>query len=564
MPKHNSASFPTYVSFYNMTGEPFSDNAEDGLFYAEPTRKQKLDILLHLTQYGNELMLVTGPDGCGKTTLLQQFQRQALDTWKIARIDAKTGIDERKLIQQLFHQMNLEFHGATHTELLEQLERHFDSLQHSTHQAVLLIDNAEQLPVTALNRALELASLNNTDNKPLLRVILFGNEQLEANFSDPLLGQQASIVRRSIELPAFTQEHTAHYILHRLSAVQFVDNKLFTESALHKIHKQSHGWPKEINRLAHNLLIETLPNTATSKSLSTFKLPRAAAALAGITAISALLFYQDEFNTWLDAGTTSQITGSPSQPSTQQLNETITMPLALPSTQEDHQENTMTPGPHPEDATIMSPPLAATSEDSPTETLAFTDAQKAAIASELNTKVNTEINAEEPNNIPITLETTNPAAQPDITLSADANTIEPDNNVHSPDAASQPTTASTVTASTHSSLPLEGVPSDLPGKRQAWILQQNPSHYTLQLVAGNNIETLHKYIQRYSPQSPFAIYRSTRENQPWYGLVYNSFASKQQAFNAVKQLPKQTQRQKPWVREWSALQNELSTTPPKP
>ena len=122
---------PPYAAYYGMAREPFGSTIEDELFYAEPTRKQRLDILLHLAQYGNELMLVTGPEGSGKTTLLQQFQNKALDSWSIAHIDAKEGMDERKLVQQLYHQMGMKFHGATHTELLENMGRHFNSLQHS-------------------------------------------------------------------------------------------------------------------------------------------------------------------------------------------------------------------------------------------------------------------------------------------------------------------------------------------------------------------------------------------------------------------------------------------------
>jgi len=264
MNEHIPTSAPSYVIAYGMSREPFSDAIENDLYYTEPARKQKLDILLHLTQYGNELMLVNGPAGSGKTTLLQQFQRHALDIWKVASIDAGEGVDERKIIQQLFHQMGLEFQGATHVELLEHLEHYFDSLQRNAHQAVMLIDNAQQLPVTALKHVLQLASLTNTENKPLLRVILFGDSSLDDRFSDPLLEHHATIIRRNIVLPAFTSEHTSQYIRSRLAAAHYAQKKPFTESVLQKIHKQSKGWPGKINELAHNVLIESQPTAATS------------------------------------------------------------------------------------------------------------------------------------------------------------------------------------------------------------------------------------------------------------------------------------------------------------
>ena len=198
---------PTYVTQYQMTREPFGETIENDLYYAEPGRQQKLDILLHLTQYGNELVIVTGPTGSGKTTLLHQYLNKGLDTWSVAHIDAQNGIDERKLLQQLFHQMGMEFHGATHLELFKRMKHHFDALQHNARQAVMLVDNAEQVPVTALKRILEMAELTSADNKPLLRVILFGTNRLNENFDDPLLEQYDHVIRRNVELMPFDQEH---------------------------------------------------------------------------------------------------------------------------------------------------------------------------------------------------------------------------------------------------------------------------------------------------------------------------------------------------------------------
>lgn len=572
MNEHASTSPSSYVITYGMSREPFGDAIEDDLFYAEPARKQKLDILLHLTQYGNELMLVTGPEGSGKTTLLQQFQLHALATWKIARIEAKNGIDERKLVQQLFHQMGLEFHGATHTELLEHLEHHFDSLQHSARQAVMLIDDAEHLPVTALKRVLELASLTSKDNKPLLRIILFGTSKLDENFSDPLLGTFASIVRRNIELPAFDSEHTAHYIFHRLSAAHCNDNKPFTESALQRIYKHSHGWPGQINQLAHNRLIEASLAATPGNTTTTFNVPRAIAALIGITLISLLLIFQDDFNHWLD-GTENQTTAS------QQLGSES----ATPS------EETPAPSTMPRvDSPVVAPAGNAPSDEQYVDT-SMDDFTATVKQTEKPQPTTTATNEE-----PKTEKLASPFA-PTTPPSTDATPL-PDDNAKpasvaaSPESASAVMPATTIAATTDSmhrtaakpltpktvssptvaaipspaaakpQIPATEIPADLPGLREAWILEQNPEHYTLQLVAGKNIDTLRKFIQRHALSESIALYRSTRKNQPWYGLVYRTFPTKQAAIDARSHLPKSLQRLKPWVRNLGALQKELRKT----
>lgn len=520
MNEHTSTSSHSYVISYGMSREPFGDKIEDDLFYAEPTRKQKLDILLHLTQYGNELMIVTGPTGSGKTTVLQQFQLHALDTWKVARIEAKNGIDERKLVQQLFHQMNLEFHGATHAELLEHLEHHFDSLQHSARQAVMLIDDAEQLPVTALNCVLALAKRTSKDNKPLLRIVLFGNEQLEENLADPLLDQYNTIVRRNIDLPVFDSEQTAHYILHRLSAANFADNKPFTDAALQKIHKQSHGWPGEINQLAHNLLVESAPTVATDTTknkASTFNTSRAILAAVGITVISVLLYFQDDFNAWIDNNTDETATTS--------------LPLALPTAPPTDAQPEGAGATEPKTETAMEAPQTQPSED------------PAVILAQMYGKSDSEAS-------------TAPTVEPPATSIATPAKIEladkKDVKVSRPTA-----TAPTITTPTAAITPSSAIPADLPGHRTDWILKQNPEHYTLQLVAGNNIKTLRTFIELHSLTEPLAIYRSTRKNKPWFGLIHGSFPNIRQANDARDRLSKTLRQTKPWVRQLSPLQKEL-------
>jgi DamX protein len=570
MNEHTSTSSSSYVISYGMSREPFGDAIEDDLFYAEPARKQKLDILLHLTQYGNELMLVTGPEGSGKTTLLQQFQLHALDTWKIARIEAKNGIDERKLVQQLFHQMGLEFHGASHAELLEHLEHHFDSLQHSARQAVMLIDDAEQLPVTALKRVLELASLTSKTHKPLLRIILFGTGKLEENFSDPLLGSFSHIVRHNIELPAFDSEHTAHYIFHRLSAAHGNDNKPFSESTLNRIHKQSQGWPGKINQLAHNRLIEASLAATPGNTTSTFNVPRAIAALIGITLISALLFFQDEFNQWLD-GTENQTTAAQQQAIVQHLHLKPESEPEKPA--EATTESTTMPS-------VASPTIAATSTTEPpvdTSMDDFTATVKETESAQQMTLATDKT--------PTTEKQESPFAPP-ATPSTDAkallgDTAKPALVTASPDSASAVMSATTIAATTDSmkrtatdqlnlktgspatakpQTPPAEIPIDLPGYRENWILKQNPEHYTLQLVAGKNVDTLRQFIQEHTLSESIALYRSTRKNQPWYGLVYRTFPNKQAAIDARSRLPKSLQRLKPWVRNLGALQKELRKT----
>lgn len=534
---------PPYIDYYGMTREPFGAAIEDDLFYAEPTRKQRLDILLHLAQYGNELMLVTGPEGSGKTTLLQQFKSKALDTWSIAHIEGKDGIDERKLVQQLFHQMGIEFHGATHAELLKTLEHHFDSLQRSARQAVLLIDDADQLPVTTINRVLEIAALTNIENKPLLRIILFGAPELETIFSDTQIQLPENLVRRTLDLSPFDNEHTAYYVLHRLSAAGFVANKPFTENVLHKLHKQSGGWPGRINDLTHNLLVDSLPATTTGKASdegATVKPLRVIAAIAVITLMGSILVWQDDINNWLAPGKT---------PADSRLDQVAKLapfeatpkitPAPDPVQQEDSAPDIATAAPE----IIPEPALESTEENTPPQPASEAARDRKASLGEVLDSISTHA-PDADTDINKTPEPT-----PNETVAAaSAEKLQPVDQ-------KQPTQAST---------PKETAKDlqQLPSRQEDWILGQNPKHYTLQLVAGKRIATIRKFIREHSLQNDLVFYRTTRHDKPWFGLLLGAYPGKQEAIDARSRLPKDLRTLTPWVRKLADVQKDIHKTRP--
>ena len=75
---------PEYLAHYGMHRAPFSAAIENDMYYVEPTRKQRLDVLLHLTQYTNELLVVTGEQGMGKTMSCSSLSIVLANTGKSA------------------------------------------------------------------------------------------------------------------------------------------------------------------------------------------------------------------------------------------------------------------------------------------------------------------------------------------------------------------------------------------------------------------------------------------------------------------------------------------------
>jgi DamX protein len=539
-----------YLAYYGMTREPFAGGQDDDIFYAEPGRKQRLDLLLHLTQYGNELLFVTAPEGYGKTTLLNQFQAHALETWNTVRLDAANIPDERKLVQQLCREFGVEYQNTAHAEILHALSHFLDGLLHNAHQGVVLLDNAHLLSPTALKRLTDLSTSTGKDNKPLLRVILFGEDSLSINLKDPALGQLADAPKRHLDLPPFSEEESIHYILHRLSWARFADTEPFTDAALQKICKEAGGNPASLNQLAHQLLLDSLPlkKETASPILEGMGLHRPVQLAAGLAALAIIVLLL--ISQWDSLFEPEEVATAP----------TVKKPLALPAmepdtgsqmpTMEDHPLSSEDDGSSPEEPSHMAeiaPPPTTDDLTLPQEVLTEGAGSEAPLQGS-ESKAATE--TAQPMLPPLGITEDN---------STTAQTTPETTRPEPPQAqAITPASPQTTTPPVDKSKPVSEE-AQLPARGEDWIRHQSPGAYTLQLVAGRQPATLTRFIAEHhlGNSQELAYYQGTRDGAPWHGLIYGSYPNKQAAIDARSRLPEDLRRGTPWVRDFAGLQNSL-------
>jgi len=511
----NNVELPPYVSFYGLARDPFSQETEADIYYSEPNRKQRLDVMLHLAEYGNEVVVVIGPKGSGKTALLQQFEKNKHDNWVVAPITAQEGFDERKFLQQLYRQLNLKYRGPTYNELLNYIQKHFRHLHENAQIPIILIDNAEKLPVTALKKVLEIASLTDDKSKPLIRVMMFATENIKENLKQPQLTHLANIPMRSLDLPPLTEEQTAHYILHRTLAAKFTNKEIFNDATLIRVFRDSYGWPARINEVCQEILLNSLPKKQqemlpeiASKSRSPRKLITAIILIA-IIAGAGFVASQGDINSLLDQGQkliaslTSKQTATKTDTSDKQATATKPKPFSPPA------------------------PLASKEPESLADKLRKRDASYQ------------EINKQAGDKAAIVM---TPSSRQEI----------------------KPDTKPTVKQETN---PVMDILPELAQLKiqhgNVWIMQQNPGHYTMQVVAGQSVKTIEEFLDEHKVKDNIALYKSSRKDQPWYGLIYGNYENKALAVSAVSQLPKSVQKANPWIRDFNGIQNDIRKTQAK-
>lgn len=88
---------------------------------------------------------------------------------------------------------------------------------------------------------------------------------------------------------------------------------------------------------------------------------------------------------------------------------------------------------------------------------------------------------------------------------------------------------------------------------EEWVATQNPKYYTLQLASSTNQQLIDKYYRENELEGHAGYYRSKREGEEWFALVYGAYPSVQDAKDAIETLPQDLKKWSPWVRNIKSI-----------
>ncbi|RKG83148.1 AAA family ATPase [Corallococcus sp. CA049B] len=245
----------TYLDFFELTQEPFSNAPVSRFYYNSAQHSQALTRLMHAVGYMKGLSILIGDIGAGKTTLA----RRMLDSLPESEYEAAllviihSGITAQWLLRRIALQLGVENPAQEKLALLSQLYQRLLQIYESGKKAVVLIDEAQMLETRELME--EFRGLLNLEvpERKLISFVFFGLPEIEKNLKlDPPLAQRVAL---RYKLEPFTAESTEAYVKHRLRLAG-CPRMPFTPEALLAVHEHSGGTPRVINTLCDNALFE--------------------------------------------------------------------------------------------------------------------------------------------------------------------------------------------------------------------------------------------------------------------------------------------------------------------
>ncbi|AEE25060.1 ExeA family protein [Paraglaciecola chathamensis] len=243
-----------YLYHYGIKELPFTLTPNTSYFFGLPSHKEAIAVLLTAIKTGEGFIKVTGEVGTGKTLICRKLLNELPDHFVAAYIP-NPYLTPSELRRSVAAELNVTLsEHADQQEFTQRIQRRLIEINQQNRGVVLIIDEAQALPVESIE-ALRLITNLETESRKLLQVVLFGQPELDDKLALPELRQLKQRVTFSYALKLMDADQLFQYVRHRMSVAGYRGGDIFSSRACKILFKASKGTPRIVNVLCHKALM---------------------------------------------------------------------------------------------------------------------------------------------------------------------------------------------------------------------------------------------------------------------------------------------------------------------
>ncbi|EGL54073.1 MSHA biogenesis protein MshM [Methylophaga aminisulfidivorans MP] len=508
---------PAYITKLALQRLPFSEvkSAED--FFDGRYIKQRRLLILHLLRSTSTPILLQADTGLGKTTLLQQLQRQTTSDMRFYRW--RNNISTLEQYQGMLKALATEL-ASTNDEksLANLLKERLSHLKKLNITPVLLVDDVQLLSEPEQQLLHSCLSWQDDEQQPILQAVLSMTAETKFNL----------VSTQWLDLPPLEFIETEAYLLHRLKSAGYQGDSPFSPKEIQYLSKASAGNLARLNALAHQQLLGIKAKTwrRTPKiSLGQINWLRWSGGISLAAVIVLILVFQNRINDWISASTVSQNTLELPEDISAEDNKLATVVVG----DEQEKEAKMLSEREKLEALLAEIPTPASETSSAQDQeklMPSAEAEQVVVEAEPEEKIEKEI-------------PTVPGPEEQI--------VNNENKTIAPKQVKK----------------LE--PSILDKVHDTkWILSRPAKHYTFQLMGSWDDKEVDAFIEEHGLTGDMARFTSLRDNKPWHVLIFGVYPSKQAALKASNQWSGAMNNLPTWLRRFDSVQKQIKEKGVKP
>jgi DamX protein len=499
---------PDYWQAYTFTANPFAPQAEPQPHFIAQTWKEYLDLFPQFARFCNALVIISGETGIGKTSLIKQFMQDHAEEAQIAYITAEECNSLQALVEIVHTQFQAPFDAENPETLNEKLQSQLAHLKENKAPRLLVIDNAEKLPLNMRLACLQLTQ-QQSEVETGLPIMLIGTAEIPQQFHALLTPKTAEECLHLIEQQALTQEEMGNYLAFACEQVGGdKEQTYFTPEDIETIYNSSKGVFDATNNAAGNLLSLKAAQQPKVKPKKSW-LRRLIWWSSILIVIVGLMFLYKYLTQPADLGTTF----------TKPLSMRDNAKPALSSKQVGDLLIHNTPAAHQDE-----PPVPFVSK-------------------------NLELVVPKPSPKLIAVHKTKPLqiVIPELKQAEKASATTK--------LAAPKKTATKSTGKKKDTF--SGVMNEKVAMQMREINKVSSRKYTLQFVATDDVKSAQAFIARYQLQDSAKIVRIHHAKKMWYNVIYGDFPNAATAKKARAKLPATLRKLSPWPRSYGSVQEAM-------
>src|SRR5919204_2060843 len=226
-----------YERFYRLRERPFALTPDPDYLYPSRGHQEALSYLRYGIETHAGFVVVIGEIGSGKTTVLQTLFRGLDSHTTVARV-MNTLLDPRELLEAAMFDVGLDPSGKSKPAMLKEFGEFLVNQRSAGRLVLLVIDEAQNLTLPALEEIRMLSNLE-TEKSKLLQIILIGQPDLRDKLNRPELEQLRQRITVSYHLNPLDADETSRYINHRLARASIGAPMEFARPVTDLIHERS-------------------------------------------------------------------------------------------------------------------------------------------------------------------------------------------------------------------------------------------------------------------------------------------------------------------------------------
>ena len=242
-----------YERFYQLRERPFALSPDPEYLYPSRVHREALDYLRYGLESQAGFVVITGEIGSGKTTLVQTLLRGLDSQTTVGRI-VNTMLEPRELIETIMIDFGLDAQGRSKPQMLRDLAQYLVDQRLAGRLVLLVIDEAQNLSLAALEELRMLSNLE-TEKSKLMQIVMVGQPDLRDKLQASELEQLRQRITVSYHLQPLDAGETANYINHRLRRAALGAALEFPREVTDVIHARSRGVPRIINVICDAALV---------------------------------------------------------------------------------------------------------------------------------------------------------------------------------------------------------------------------------------------------------------------------------------------------------------------